>query len=140
MYSGKTIKFADKGPDVVWLQSRLSILGLYTDKVDGQFGSKTLAATKSFQTSKGLIADGIVGPKTYAALEAVPVGANTTSPIPTSPSSPTTTPAGSTAGGLIGGNTTSPVPASASGSGISPMMIGGLALGAFAIWKMLKGK
>lgn len=40
--------------------------------VDGDFGSLTLAAVKKFQKEKGLDVDGIVGPKTWAALEAEP--------------------------------------------------------------------
>ena len=36
--------------------------------VDGTFGSKTEAAVKALQKEKGLGADGIVGPKTWAKL------------------------------------------------------------------------
>lgn len=37
-------------------------------KVDGAFGPKTLAAVKNYQANNGLIADGIIGPKTWTKL------------------------------------------------------------------------
>ena len=41
--------------------------------VDGDFGAKTNAAVIAFQRVNGLIADGIVGVKTWAALDAAPI-------------------------------------------------------------------
>ena len=50
------------------MQQKLKNWGYYTGAVDGIFGSKTRAAVISFQKKNGLTADGIVGPKTLAAL------------------------------------------------------------------------
>ncbi|MFP7254664.1 peptidoglycan-binding domain-containing protein [Terribacillus goriensis] len=37
----------------------------YKLALDGIFGSRTEAALKSFQKSKGIAADGVAGPNTY---------------------------------------------------------------------------
>lgn len=50
------------------VQTKLKNWGYYTGKVDGIYGAKSKAAVKSFQRKNGLTADGIVGPKTAAAL------------------------------------------------------------------------
>lgn len=50
------------------VQTKLKRWGYYTGNVDGIFGSKTIAAVKYFQRKNGLAVDGIVGPKTAAAL------------------------------------------------------------------------
>ncbi len=50
------------------VQQKLKELGLYKGKVDGIYGKGTRSAVISFQKSRGLVADGIVGPKTAKAL------------------------------------------------------------------------
>ena len=56
-----------RGEDVRQAQRLLAEHG-QTVTADGIFGSKTKQAVTAFQTEKGLDADGIVGPKTWAAL------------------------------------------------------------------------
>ena len=58
----ETIKLGSKGNTVQKLQQLLSLT------VDGNFGPKTDKAVKEFQTKNNLIADGIVGAKTWTAL------------------------------------------------------------------------
>jgi N-acetyl-anhydromuramyl-L-alanine amidase AmpD len=55
------------GDAVRAVQSQLKTRG-YGVGVDGSFGSSTVTAVKSFQTAKGLVGDGIVGPDTWAKL------------------------------------------------------------------------
>lgn len=48
-------------------QQALASAGFSPGPIDGVRGPKTIAAIKAFQKSKGLVVDGIVGPKTTAA-------------------------------------------------------------------------
>ena len=57
------------GPQVKALQENLQRLGFFTGSLDGYFGPSTEDAVIKFQTSKGLQADGIVGPGTSELLE-----------------------------------------------------------------------
>ena len=63
-----TLRKGDSGPDVVYLQTLLCGVG-ETLKADGKFGDKTEKAVKDFQILAGLTPDGVVGPKTWDALE-----------------------------------------------------------------------
>ncbi len=56
------------GPEVEKLQTRLAELGFPPGKIDGDFGPATEAALLAFQKSRELLADGIAGPRTLAAL------------------------------------------------------------------------
>jgi hypothetical protein len=53
------------GGDVKLAQEMLGILA------DGKFGKMTEAAVRAFQLAHDLVSDGIVGPKTWAALDVV---------------------------------------------------------------------
>jgi peptidoglycan hydrolase-like protein with peptidoglycan-binding domain len=56
---------------VAELQRLLAAAGVYTKKVDGQFGPVTEAAVRAFQKKQGLAVDGWAGPQTLAALRRV---------------------------------------------------------------------
>ncbi len=62
-----TVQIGSSGPDVVTLQQDLAALN-YTISIDGQFGPGTQAVVIQFQNSKGLTADGVVGPATWGAI------------------------------------------------------------------------
>ncbi len=58
----------DTDPDVLELQNRLALLGLFTDTKDGVYGTSTEVAVKKFQTSRDLHAFGYVDLVTRNAL------------------------------------------------------------------------
>jgi hypothetical protein len=87
------------GTAVVTLQNDLDQLG-YNLSQDGDFGPLTRAAVVSFQGNHGLVTDGIVGPLTWAAINAalpkqLPVG----TPVPSAP--PPSEPPGSVDGNTL---------------------------------------
>jgi len=66
----QTLKRGMTGSDVVVLQTKLTQAGYECGPFDGIFGGATDTAVRAFQQAQGLVADGIVGAKTWAALDA----------------------------------------------------------------------
>ncbi|MBF2064097.1 MAG: peptidoglycan-binding protein [Calothrix sp. C42_A2020_038] len=62
-----TLRFGNSGEAVRVLQRLLRSNG-YPVTIDGLFGALTESAVKAFQTRRGLVADGIVGPLTWREL------------------------------------------------------------------------
>jgi hypothetical protein len=56
------IKQGSQGPNVVYLQQKLGITA------DGIFGPATAARVRQFQTNHTLVADAVVGPRTWSAI------------------------------------------------------------------------
>lgn len=63
------IKLNASGASVELLQEKLKELGYYGGAIDGKFGPITERGVQLFQKSRGLKVDGIVGPKTWTALD-----------------------------------------------------------------------
>lgn len=70
----------DWGEAVKDVQTYLRQQGFYTGQIDGLYGPNTVSAVRNFQQSRNLIADGMVGPRTWAALVGM---ASVTTPPPT---------------------------------------------------------
>lgn len=79
--SGQILRAGSKGTDVRVLQAALNEKG-FSLVVDGYFGPATDKAVRQFQTASGLVADGVVGPKTYAVLGEAPPPKPTPGPRP----------------------------------------------------------
>ncbi|MEF3076864.1 TIGR02594 family protein [Methylobacter sp. Wu1] len=84
-----TIRFGSRGADAQYLQNQLNkLLTPHPNlRVDGDFGRRTYEAVQRFQTVKNLGVDGVVGPKTWKALEGGIVPAPPISSIPSGNSS-----------------------------------------------------
>lgn len=72
--SRPTLRKGSRGEYVTLLQTQLINRGYNVGSTgaDGVFGANTDSAVRAFQKANGLTVDGIVGPKTYAALDKVP--------------------------------------------------------------------
>ncbi|MEU5658439.1 glycoside hydrolase domain-containing protein [Streptomyces sp. NPDC047737] len=68
--STPTVQSGSTGEAVTRLQRALTAALGRTVSVDGVFGSGTAQAARDYQSSRGLSADGIVGPATWGALQA----------------------------------------------------------------------
>ena len=62
------IKYGMRGPDVEELQNILIALGYMSGEADGVAGSLTIEAIRYFQSSHGLVADGVCGTATFDAI------------------------------------------------------------------------
>ena len=62
------LRVGAKGSEVRRLQQALADLGFRPGLIDGDFGGGTEAAVIAFQRSRGLLPDGVAGPRTQAAL------------------------------------------------------------------------
>lgn len=65
---GAVSKMGSTGSEVKEIQGRLKEWGYYNGSVDGIFGIATRNAVMKFQEANGLVADGVVGSKTLAAM------------------------------------------------------------------------
>ncbi len=66
--SYNTLAEGATGPQVAALQHLLTANGHDAGATDGDFGPATAEAVRSFQTARGLTADGVVGSRTWTAL------------------------------------------------------------------------
>jgi peptidoglycan L-alanyl-D-glutamate endopeptidase CwlK len=66
---GAVLRRGSEGEEVARLQRRLRGQGFSPGLPDRRFGPATEAALLAFQRARGLLADGICGPETWAALE-----------------------------------------------------------------------
>jgi peptidoglycan hydrolase-like protein with peptidoglycan-binding domain len=64
-----TLKPGDQGAQVKLLQRALARLGYTTGPADGDYGPSTQKALTRFQRTSAIAADGVLGPKTLAALK-----------------------------------------------------------------------
>jgi peptidoglycan hydrolase-like protein with peptidoglycan-binding domain len=77
--SKAVLKRGSQGEAVRLLQEQLTQIGVYNGPITSFFGPQTEEAVKKFQTQNGIVADGIMGSSTQAALDAK-IGKSNVSP------------------------------------------------------------
>lgn len=58
-----------RGDDVTMYQQLVTAAGFGCGAIDGLYGDKCVAACKAFQNARGLVVDGVCGPKMWGALQ-----------------------------------------------------------------------
>ena len=91
-----TLRLGSSGAQVQCLQAALSAAGFAVGPWDGQFGSRTYSAVRSYQQSKGLFVDGVAGRQTASALG---IWGTSSSPAPVPGGSTSCTPPAGTPSG-----------------------------------------
>ncbi len=82
------IQSGTKGVPVLNLQKRLTELGYYSARMDGEYLATDIAAVRAFQSANGIKVDGIAGFSTQSILySAAAIGPNTTA-VPASTATP----------------------------------------------------
>jgi peptidoglycan hydrolase-like protein with peptidoglycan-binding domain len=69
--SEPVLRIGSAGLPVRRLQSRMSAVGFDTGGVDGRFSAKTAVAVRELQHQSRLAVDGVVGPNTWAVVDAL---------------------------------------------------------------------
>ena len=69
--SEPVLRNGSKGLPVRRLQKRMSLAGFDTGGVDGRFGADTERAVRRLQKQSGIAVDGVVGPDTWAVVNAL---------------------------------------------------------------------
>ena len=64
-----TLKLGSRNEYVLAWQKYLNLIGFHCGLEDGIFGRNTLIAVRNYQESIGLVADGIIGPKTWKSIK-----------------------------------------------------------------------
>lgn len=91
-----TLREGSRSEAVRTLQENLTQLEYYSGSITGKYGRLTKEAVRRFQKANGLSADGIAGPRTFEALNAVLGGEQADAEQPSDAPESATTTAGST--------------------------------------------